>query len=437
MTLMLMTTGLIFQVGLPAYAQEECGPFTDQNQLSKIYNDSHLCGTCSGQQNNQQYCAVLNNMLVVDREANKLGPFEPILIPHRGVWGGIGAEGPAENTMAALIKAKQQGYRIIEIDAMVGSTTKGSDDGLYYKGDQIKMSHYFDMYAYGGESGVAPRDVNNLSGHKMRKRNGNLSTDDKDKISSIRDAIIYARDNKLMLTIDPKNPPDEQKNDPDENEYAEIILSTLITAEELNALGYITIKSELTPKEIRAYLQKSGIYFPDAFCDLANEILWSPILNKNANVTLIEVNDLLKQWTIDSSYRQPYSSYDGPCIYPRSIMTFEVQIYNEQHWTNNEINYNNISAKNIIDYVEIYSGIDKYADIPSPRRATLWSVDPMGSLGTFGRMYNWKFIGNNIDKTDPLKDDLRSDPVFILSRDGAKNSAIITDRPDVYESILD
>ncbi len=434
-----MTTGLIFQVGLPAYAQEECGPFTDQNQLSKIYNDSHLCGTCSGQQNNQQYCAVLNNMLVVDREANKLGPFEPILIPHRGVWGGIGAEGPAENTMAALIKAKQQGYRIIEIDAMVGSTTKGSDDGLYYKGDQIKMSHYFDMYAYGGESGVAPRDVNNLSGHKMRKRNGNLSTDDKDKISSIRDAIIYARDNKLMLTIDPKNPPDEQKNDPDENEYAEIILSTLITAEELNALGYITIKSELTPYQIDYYIKNSGL--PPrrhALRRLSNQVLWSPILNKNANVTREEVDAILDHWGngICNLYVIPLK----PCIDKRAIMTFEVQIYNKEHWTNKYIYYLSgldgneyVYARNLIDYIEKYT----LRHYPSPRRATLWSVDPMGSLGTFGRMYNWKFIGNNIDKTDPLKDDLRSDPVFILSRDGAKNSAIITDRPDVYESILD
>ena len=417
----------ILQIGHYAYAAV-CGPYENATELAKVYSSQHLCGTCSGQQNNQDYCGVLNNMLDVNRLASNLSPVSPVYIPHRGIWGGIGAEGPAENSMGALKKAKEQGYRIVEIDAMVGSKTKQSSDGRHYNGTQVKMSHYFDMYAYGGESGKAPRVVSDLSSYKMRKRNGNLSTDDDDQIASIRDAIIYAHDNKIMLTIDPKNPPDNQKNNTAENEYAEIILSALITAENIDALGYITIKSELTPLEIHEALVNSGSYPSGKTLEYwSNKVLWSPILNKSAKGTLEDVENLMVAWGAGSSCGSV-----NRCIDKGAFMTFEVQVYNTEHWTNKSFNSKGISANNIIDYVEKYTSHNFVS-----RRATMWSVDPMSSLGTLGREYNWKFIGNEIDKTDPSKDDLRSDPIFILTRDGALRSAIITDRPDVYRSILD
>lgn len=157
------------------------------DDLAACYPERHKCSTNAGQNQYPEYSAALNRMLSLPDE----DVADPVFIPHRGVWGALGAEGPAENTIAALRKASHQSYRIVEVDAMLSQRIPAGNG--YYTGAQVKMSHYFDMYAYGGDAGDNPRDQANLSNFRMRKRNGALSGRAGDAIASITDAIIYAR----------------------------------------------------------------------------------------------------------------------------------------------------------------------------------------------------------------------------------------------------
>lgn len=433
-----------------SHAADQCGGFGDQANLSKYYDTTHECGNCAGQRYHPLFCGVLNRMVKFDPAAKTA---DAVLIPHRGIWGGVGAQGASENTLAALWAARNtltririDGYRIIEIDAML-SDKKRSSASAAYSGEQIKMSHYFDMYAYGGKSGESPRTTKNLGTFRMNKRDGSPSADNDDRIASINDAINFAVQNDVMLTIDPKVPDvtDQIDNndgtEKDLNEYAAIVAGVLHAAKVyeddhnnlVNALGHITIKSTFTPAVLISQMEKKKYLGSTTFAYYRGKFFWSPIINKSLTkkvgddtvlATVEDMKNTLKAWYEDKC------SVNGAqelCVDPRHVLTIETQIYNGEHWSNNKID----TSANLIRYVEDYT-----KQKSAMRRATLWSVDPAGHLGTLSREYTWKFIGNDINEKGRQWHDLRSNPVFLISRDGATHSVIITDRPDVYESML-
>lgn len=409
-----------------------CGGFGTQAELSKYYEQAHKCGTCAGQDSHANYCAAVNRMMKFDPAGP--GP-DVVLIPHRGIWGGVGSAGAAENTMGALVASRNAGYRIVEIDAMLSEKTRPSPSAPY-TGEQIKMSHYFDMFAYGGTDGANPRVTAGLSTYKMKKRNGAKSDDPHDRIASINEAIDFAVNNGLMLTVDPKVPDksdqiDLDQNVPDANEYAAIVGAVLSAARAKNALGHITIKSTFTPWDLIDRMVDHHYLSGGYYVDYKGRFLWSPIINKSAAVSVEAMKAIVDQWY--GGDRCFYSGYYD-CVSAKEVMTIETQIYNDQHWTNKSIQHGSAIYANIIAFVQNYT-----KDKGAARRATLWSVDPMGHLGTLSRQYDWKFIGNNIVEAAAnaaAEDDLRSNPVFLITRQRAARSAIITDRPDVYESMV-
>lgn len=361
-----------------------------EEAIKDVYDSRHQCGTCPGQDAYPAFCDKVNKLLLVDHT----GVSDLIPIPHRGVWGPVrsGERGASENTQAALNEAKNQGYDYIEIDAAMSHDY------------QVYLGHYFSMKSVSEISGKTPSDytLSEITQYKMRKRDQGLSGDLDDRIASMFTVIEWARNNNVILFVDPKIPADPIMPE----QYKYIIAKTLMYARQAGALKNIVIKTTDNHTDTESYLVD---YFgKDNYEDLINgRFLWSPIANKDEGATVGSAIAYLDDW-------MPVR---------KQIATVEAGLYSPDHWASLCI------ARNESGVTTYYENLIGYVDQKMGRRSALWSVESMGDKGTFGRTYNWKFIGNT-------PTDRRGNPIQTLSYSGAMRAVINTDRPDWFKSMV-
>lgn len=438
--------GPVLAGGMFAFAPlAAADPVLSPEAYIHLYPSQHMCASVSTQLNKPLVCGAMNNVLTVPADTSGA---RPVLIPHRGLWGGVGSEGVAENSIGAMEAASHDGYRIVEIDVMFSARRLDTGDA-YPRADQITASHYFDMYAYGGTAGENPKDIGDLSSYKMRKRDMTRSAQNVDRLASIEQVISHAVSNNLVLTIDPKldetfmsqpvgTAPEGQEK---YYEYAAIIAGVLHEAMRQGALGHVVIKSnvgvgDMIPLMVEQSLLPGGI--DHYFNHFHGKFLWSPIINDSRTKRLSDgsrvdrtpsdVAGVMDAW-YDAAYADDGSNRS--LLDPKAVFGVETQVFNSLHWTGSGFSLEGDAYVNILDYVLQYT-----EGKGAQRRPIMWSVDPAGVFGTWSRKYFWKLLGNGVSETTASNDDLRSDPTFLISRDHALRSAIITDRPNVYESML-
>lgn len=379
-----------------AHAEDNCVDVAGQSlDPSEIYSSKHSCSTCAGQ-SEHLVCAVTNRLMVPYWSK----PADLVTIPHRGLWGQPLSQGASENTLAALDVARQQGKAIIEIDVTFTGTTDENRD--------VFLGHYFSMASVSGPADRAPSDYTpeQITAFKMNKRDMSPATDQLDALTLFRDVLVYADSHEMLLMVDPKAPAGVSPN-----YLEEIIWKVLQIAKEENALEHVTIKTQRGYADIVGILNSlSGLKFSDEY---EGRFLWSPITksslpNTEDPYTLKDITDFVDLWHINTEQS-------------KQIATYEINLFSPEFFGSRPFSIDNVSYHNLVDYVKELT--------PLGKRSAFWSVDPMGDKGTFGRLYNWKFIGNTAD-------DKRGNPIVNLSYWGATHVAINTDRPQQYDTLV-
>lgn len=364
---------------------------------SEIYSERHVCGTCPGQRLEPDLCATINRLMVPWWDSP--GKADLVPIPHRGVWGMLPANA-SENTLNALKAAVKEGYHAIEIDVtFTGSSSK--------EPRTVFLGHYFSMASVGEDPRNKPEDYapSQLLQFRQNKRNQDLSRDPGDALLSFDDALKFAKQEHVLLMVDPKDPEGANKD------YLEqIIAHVLDRGRKLDALQNIAIKTTRSYADISSYLEQ---HLDDYHEQFEGRFLWSPIVaTKPTSKDLTQTIDFINAWNVGTE-----SS--------RQVVTYEINLFNPEYFGSKQFT---ISTRH---------GIDTYADLfdylrrltAYGKRSAIWSIDPMGDKGTFGRVYNWKFYGNTVD-------DKRGNPVTNLSYQYATFVAVNTDRPSMYRSFV-
>ncbi len=383
---------LTLTAAAPAGAQSQCVFIANQHlDPAEIYDEHHQCGTCPGQKEAPELCGAINRVMVPYWSA----PADLVAVPHRGLWGRPLSKGASENTQAALDEAFAAGYRVIEIDvALSGGGRLGQP--------RTFLGHYFSMRAVNGPPDKAPKDYSGdqLEQFHMNRRDTSPATGEDSKLLLTNDAIKWAKQNHVLLMVDPKVPGDAAQD-----EYERIIAYVLNEARLLSALSNIAIKTThdhyVATENMKKYLNFPYDYFDGKF-------LWSPIPNKDAAIGEEQALGDIMSWH--------YHSLDS-----RQVITYELGLYHPGHWASRAFSYDGRWYVNLIDFVHRLTRIGK--------RSALWSIDPMSDKGTLGRQYNWKFTGNTID-------DQRGNPLANLQYDGSRHVLMNTDRPEIYEMLV-
>ena len=395
---------------------------------AEIYDPKHRCYTQEGQAGiyTRQLCGAINRLMVTDWNNARKSDLVPI--PHRGVWGGAdgSATTVAENTMAAFQAALDAGYRMIELDAaMVGPPCPVADGGVF-------IGHYFSMIAAGGPAGQKPCDLDMASVVKfsMRYRNGDVNALPSNALADIQSVIKWARDNQVLLMVDPKVP---DLSGQESVQYGKIIYRVLYEAENQGALENIAIKTTYS-------LSQSIAQMPSKSYDehFKGKILWSPIVNKSICMTRDACSDADRSAEI-AAVTSAAADWRAQTNDSKQIVTFEVALYNSAHWASNAFVANGATYQNLIDFAARQTG-NCPAKPALCKRSAIWSVDPASDKGTLSREYAWKFIGNTVGQ-GAWKDDQRGNPFVTLGYGASTNgtgygsplyAAVITDRPDIY-----
>jgi hypothetical protein len=200
--------------------------------------------------------------------------------------------------------------------------------------------------------------------------------------------------------IDPKIPGGAPAD-----EYEQIIAYALDDAKSKDALGNIVIKTEHSYEITRLGVSR---YLTEPFSSYEGKFLWSPMINKDMEISQSTVIDSIMYW---------HNSTNAS----KQIANYEISMFNPDYWGAKEFTAGGKQWKNLIDYLRGLTALGK--------RSAFWSVDAMSDRGTLGRDYNWKFIGN----TD---DDLRGNPVTNIQYYLATHVATNTGRPDIYKNLV-
>ena len=369
---------------------ERGGHSAEPNQ---IYPSHHACGSCSGQQQYYSFCQLFNQLMMPDFTSDS----DIVPIPHRGTWGTkINTGLPSENTLGALWNSVlDNDFKIIEIDISL------TGEGLANEPTAI-LGHYFSMLAFGGDPDKAPKDYSpeQIQQFRMRNRAQQKTNNAFAHIPLLEDAIIWAKNNNVILTVDPKMP----TGAPDD-ELQRLMAITLNLADEHDALKNIILKA-VDPYDF--CVLKMDQYLDKPFSDYEGKFLWIPVVGTHASDPISTVLQSIDNWNQKTSAS-------------RHVAFYEAQLYAPSNPAANPFNHLGDTYENMIDYV-------KSLGIHAPKRAGLWSVDPMNPRGTLGREYNFKFIGN----TD---DDKRGNVITTLSYKYGPHCAITTDRPNVFKEL--
>ncbi len=357
---------------------------------SSIYDQRHQCATCQGQAAQPKLCRAINRVMVPYWSASA----DLVAIPHRGLWGMPMNKGPSENTLAAFKAAAKAGYHIIEVDAaLTGPDSTGKR--------KVFLGHYFSMAAVGGSAKKKPGDYapENIVQFKMRKRDQSLSTDPEDRLILFSELLPWAVENQVLLMVDPK-----VLDESDARELEQVVAYALNEAKARGALANIAIKAT------NSYISTlSGIKpFLDApYSSYEGKFLWSPIPNRFPSITQQETLNSINAWHAATN-----SS--------KQVITYELNLFSATSWAAKPFT-DGATYLNLIDYIRHLT--------PLGKRSAIWSIDPMGDKGTFGRTYQWKFIGNSAG-------DGRGNLFRNLSYALARHVAVNTDRPDWYDNLV-
>lgn len=395
----LLSAVTALMLSMEASAEDACIRVAGQQlRPSDIYDTVHQCGTCPGQTAQLLLCQAINRVMVPYWGSPTHADL--VAIPHRGYWGYPLGQGASENTQAAFSEALRRGYRVIEVDAALTGRDGNGNRSVF-------LGHYFNMAMVGGDRTKAPKDYTaaQLSQFKMNHRDQTPNSDNNAKLALMGDVIQWAKNNQVLLMIDPKIPGYAGPND-----YEEIVARVLIDARQRGALGNIGIKTVDNYADAIAKMSPF-ISAPSYQADYAGRFLWSPIPETKPNdKTRTQVLGYIDNWLA--------STGNG-----KHIITIETGLFSRDYWTAKQFTTeSHTTYGNLIDYVERSTRYGK--------RSALWSVDPMSPRGTLGRVYNWKFIGNT-------PDDQRGNTLVDLSYAFALFTAVNTDRPDEYKGYVD
>lgn len=376
-----------------ALAQERCVHIAGQDlEPAEVYSARHVCSTCPGQRDNPNLCNAANRLMVPYWSK----PADLVSIPHRGLWGQPLSAGASENTMAAIKQAVASGYRVIEIDVtFTGPDAQGNKD--------VFLGHYFSMACCGGDPNRAPSDYSpsQVTAFRMNKRSQAPSTDPEDALLLLKPALEYAKQQGVLLMVDPKEPPNSA---PDYLE--QVIAKTLEIANDVGALSNVAIKTSSTYGLLK---DKLVTLTGGRIKDWEGKFLWSPI-----TATSPQSRDL-------NSILAFLIEWDNHTDNSKGVATYEVSLFSPDYFGAKPFTIGESNYANLVDYVKRLT--------PLGKRSAFWSIDPMGDKGTFSRVYTWKFIGNTAD-------DKRGSPVTNLSYWGGSHVAINTDRPAQYDSFV-
>lgn len=319
----------------------------------------------------------------------------PFLIAEYG--GQPDSKGAAENTLAALKEAHNRNFNAIEIDvALTGPYPESSDAAAF-------LGHYFSLRSVGEDSEDSPARLRpfQVPTYNMNLRNQTPSSGDDNKLTMFTDALDYAKQNDLLLLVDPKAPRDAQ-----ENNIPILIAYVLNHAYDQGSLANIAIKTTYKKDEL---ITKLTPYLTHPYSEFDGKFLWSPISSIFPNDSeLDDVISYIKDWHLSTNES-------------KQVITYEVNTFSPSNPAGQAFTRDGVTYQNIIDYVRQLT--------PSGKRSALWSIDPMGNKGTLDRLYNWKFLGNT-------SEDLRGDVMTTFSYDYSEYIAINTDRPDLISNLF-
>ena len=385
----------------------------------KDYASSH-----DWNENNTGVCAELNKV----RSIPDLNKTDVIIQAHRGIWGKPNTN--QENTIGAMIAAKNKGYKLLESDIMpiaVSNYTNPGNTSTFGVPGDLAAFHDFVLKRYtSASSGFIFNNTRSfLSGLSLKKpRSESLGTE---KIMFFNELINYAANNNLIVCVDMKNleskgqggsctelcnwQTQERKNISLYNNLKYAINSTPEAK-----LKNIAIKTYAKYDDLKAALTTGSNAVSVAKFD---KILWAPLIagnpqweGTNGNYDVNKIQKFLDDWFAHNE----------------SVLYYETNFFNDfDNKTSVMLNDSfcfldsdgNNKCGNVMEYIYNMTG----------RRAGIFSEEPVGGKGTVNRWGKWG-IKNPVS-------DRRGDHLWLLKQPFFKHAVITTDRPDQWNQLKD
>jgi glycerophosphoryl diester phosphodiesterase len=385
----------------------------------KDYASSHDCN-----ENNTGVCAELNKV----RSIPDLNKTDVIIQAHRGIWGKPNTN--QENTIGAMIAAKNKGYKLLESDIMpiaVSNYTNPGNTSTFGVPGDLAAFHDFVLKRYtSASSGFIFNNTRSfLSGLSLKKpRSESLGTE---KIMFFNELINYAANNNLIVCVDMKNleskgqggsctelcnwQTQERKNISLYNNLKYAINSTPEAK-----LKNIAIKTYAKYDDLKAALTTGSNAVSVAKFD---KILWAPLIagnpqweGTNGNYDVNKIQKFLDDWFAHNESVLYYeTNFFNDFDNKTSVMLNDLFCFLDSDGNN--------KCGNVMEYIYNMTG----------RRAGIFSEEPVGGKGTVNRWGKWG-IKNPVS-------DRRGDHLWLLKQPFFKHAVITTDRPDQWNQLKD
>jgi glycerophosphoryl diester phosphodiesterase len=385
----------------------------------KDYASSHDCN-----ENNTGVCAELNKV----RSIPDLNKTDVIIQAHRGIWGKPNTN--QENTLGAMIAAKNKGYKLLESDIMpiaVSNYNNPGDTATFGVPGGLAAFHDFVLKRYTSTSSgfIFNSERSFLSGLSLKKpRSESLGTE---KIMFFDELINYAADNNLIVCVDMKNleskgqgasctelcdwQTQERKNISLYNNLKYAINSTPEAK-----LKNIAIKTYAKYDDLKAALTTGSNAVSVAKFD---KILWAPLIagnpqweGTNGNYDVNKIQKFLDDW---------FAHNESVLYYETNFFNYfdnKTSVMLNDRFCFSDSDGNN-KCGNVMEYIYNMTG----------RRAGIFSEEPVGGKGTVNRWGKWG-IKNPVS-------DRRGDHLWLLKQPFFKHAVITTDRPDQWDQLKD
>ena len=369
------------------------------------FPNDHFC------RNNQrlEHCLLLHKIKNPDFRAGQEGR-DIIAIPHRGLWTDYDngyANGPPQSSGAAVAAAVAAGFKAVEMDI------------IRTKDDSFAVMHDYPTFRLTSDTSsshfIFNRTSYELDGLKLRKRNGDVSTQDMLLGGEFMDMIISEG---AVAMVDAK---DWVPHIVDGNcvqqcntkgfskveflKTVKIFVDKLYDDHATSGLSRAAIKTNLTPHEIihgvtqtSAGVTKSA---PGIGINLFNRLQF-----------VVRVISEAHSHSIDNIIEEAIQPWDS---YISSVLYYETTFMTNDDVMANSFSYDGRSYLNIYDYVRYHHGL----------RGGFYTDEPVSSKGTFGRWSTGKV-------KDPQSDQ-RADFFRVLSLPYSGYGAFTTDNPRIWD----
>lgn len=391
--------------------------------VHKEYLSGHGCnGSNSG------VCLELNNVRnIPDTNATDL-----VIQAHRGVWGKPNTN--QENTIGAMIAAKNAGIKILESDIMPVNVQDGGNYVNFNSGTPSDLAcfHDFILTRYTSETNSAYRIYNRsrsqLSSLSLKKpRSEALGTE---KIMFFDELIQYAVDNDLIVAIDMKNLEPKTSGDncidfcqwePSERQSQSLYHNLKFAINSItdeSRLKHLVIKTYANYGDLKTALTNGANAVTEA---RFNKVLWAPII----------APDRKGKWDkagggYDQSKMQKY--LDDWFANNESVLYYETNFLND-HDGKTSVMLNQPFCFTDANGVQKCGNILQYIYYMTGRRAGIFSEEPVGGKGTVNRWGGWNIKNPANDR--------RGDHLWLLKVPFFKHAVITTDRPDQWDVLKD